>query len=185
MDKIQINNNFSLPMPVVMVGTKVDDKVNFMTVGWITRVNNAPPMLGIGISKAHLTNENIRKNGAFSVNFPNSKLVAQTDHCGIVSGHKEDKSKIFDLFYGSLDVPMIKECPVTLECQLVETVELPTNTFFIGEIKNAWADKAALDGNKFSFDLSDLFILTMPDNQYRAIAKPIAKAWNPANIKLS
>jgi len=183
MDKIKISSNFSIPMPVVLIGTKVDSKVNFMTVGWITRVNNAPPMLGIGINKAHLTNENIRKRGVFSVNFPNVKLITQTDHCGIVSGHKEDKSNIFEVFYGSLDVPMIKECPVTCECKLIEFVELPTNTLFIGEIKEVWADKSAMDGNKINFDLAELFILTMPDNQYRGITKPIAKAWNPANLK--
>ena len=184
MDTIQINNNLSIPMPVVMVGTKLEGKANFMTVGWVTRVNSVPPMIGIGINKAHLTNANIRASGRFSICFPNTKLVKETDHCGIISGHKKDKSELFDIFYGSLDVPMIKECPINCECQLVQTVELPTNTFFIGEIKGVWADKSAMNGDKLSFDLADLFILTMPDNQYRAITKPFAKAFDATNKDL-
>lgn len=171
-------------MPVVLVGTKLDNKINFMTVGWISRVNSTPPMIGIGINKAHLTNANIRSSGKFSINFPNTKLIAETDYCGMVSGHKKDKSGVFEVFYGSLDVPMIKECPITLECELVETVELPSNTLFIGEIKGVWAEKSVMDENKLNFDASELFILTMPDNQYRGISKPTAKAWNPKNREL-
>ncbi|MEI6055414.1 MAG: flavin reductase family protein [Lentisphaerota bacterium] len=185
MEKVQINNNLSIPMPVVLVGTKHDEKINFMTVGWVTRVNSVPPIIGIGINKAHLTNANIRATGKFSINFPDTKLIPKTDYCGIVSGHKKDKSNVFETFYGSLDVPMIKDCPITLECELVNTIELPSNTFFIGEIKGVWSEQSVMNGNKLNFDLSDLLILTMPDNQYRAMTKPIAKAWNGANKELT
>ena len=34
MDKIQIGQNFFIPMPVVLVGTQVSGIANFMTVGW-------------------------------------------------------------------------------------------------------------------------------------------------------
>ena len=185
MKKVQINNNLSIPMPVVLVGTKLEDKINFMTAGWVSRVNFTPPMIGIGINKTHLTNGNIRATCKFSINFPDTKLISETDHCGIVSGHLNDKSKVFETFYGSLNVPMIKNCPVSLECELVETVELPTNTFFIGEIKSVWAEKSVMDGNKINFDVADLLILTMPDNQYRSITKPFAKAWNVVNKELT
>ncbi len=185
MSKIQINNNLSIPMPVVLVGTEFEGNINFMTVGWVSRVNSVPPMIGIGINKAHLTNANIKSSGKFTINFPNTNLIPKTDHCGIVSGHKKDKSKVFETFYGSMNVPMIKDCPIAIECTLVETVDLPSNTLFIGEIKGVWAEEAVIDGNKLNFDASELLILTMPDNQYRAMSKPIAKAWNQENKELN
>lgn len=181
MKKVQLNNSFFIPMPVVLVGTKIDEKVNFMTAGWIARVNNTPPMIGVGVNKIHLSNANIKASKKFSICFPNSKLIAKTDHCGMISGNKKDKSKVFDLFYGTLNVPMINECPVNCECELVQTVDFQSNTFFIGEIKGVWANETVTKDNKLDFDLADLFILTMPDNQYRGITKPIAKAWNPQN----
>ena len=69
-------------------------------------------------------------------------LVAVTDYTGLVSGKRVDKSGLFDLFYGELNaVPMIKECPLTIECKLYQQVELPTNSFFIGEIVNAYSEE--------------------------------------------
>ena len=48
-------------------------------------------------------------------------LLEKNDYCGLVSGEKTDKSHVFDVFYGSLKTaPMIKECPVNLECQLIQ-----------------------------------------------------------------
>jgi flavin reductase (DIM6/NTAB) family NADH-FMN oxidoreductase RutF len=46
MEKINIGNNvFVCPMAVVPGGTRVERRVNFMTVGWVNRVNAKPPIL--------------------------------------------------------------------------------------------------------------------------------------------
>jgi hypothetical protein len=37
MEKQQIGSNFFIPMPVVLVGTQVKGRANFMTVGWCAR----------------------------------------------------------------------------------------------------------------------------------------------------
>jgi hypothetical protein len=42
MDKIQIGNNFFIPMPVVLVGTQVSGKANFIPLGWCSRANASP-----------------------------------------------------------------------------------------------------------------------------------------------
>ena len=64
----------------------------------------------------HLTNKGILENKTFSVNLPSEEMVEITDHIGMVSGTKEDKSQLFDLFYGELDTaPMIEQCKVTME----------------------------------------------------------------------
>jgi len=69
-------------------------------------------------------------------------LVAVTEYTGPVSGKREDKSGLFDLFFGELNaVPMIKECPLTIACKLYQQVELPTKSFFIGEIVNAFSEE--------------------------------------------
>ncbi|MDQ1274511.1 MAG: hypothetical protein QG610_82 [Euryarchaeota archaeon] len=110
-EKVKINNNvFVYPMPVTLLGANVKGKANFMALGWTSRVNGNPPMLGVGIHKAHYTPEGIIENRNFSVNFPSSEMVKETDYCGIDSGKKIDKSSLLEVIYGELETaPMIKE----------------------------------------------------------------------------
>jgi flavin reductase (DIM6/NTAB) family NADH-FMN oxidoreductase RutF len=179
MEKQQIGNNFFIPMPVVLVGTQVNGKDNFMAVGWCARVNGNPPMIACGIHNSHYTPQGIAETKTFSVNIPSSGLLEKTDYCGLVSGQKTDKSKVFDVFYGSLKTaPMIRECPVTLECRLVQIVSLPTHSLCIGEIVGAYADSAAIMDGKPDFPEIDPLFLTMPDNRYWTLGKYAGDAWS-------
>ncbi|MCU0630157.1 MAG: flavin reductase family protein [Methanoregulaceae archaeon] len=179
MEKQQIGKNFFIPMPVVLVGTQVRGKDNFMTVGWCARANANPPMILCGIGSHHYTPKGIAETKTFSVNIPSRDLLEKTDYCGLMSGEKIDKSGVFDVFYGSLKTaPMIRECPVCLECQLVQTVPLPTNTLFIGEIAGAYADERVMKDGRPDFTEIDPLILTMPDNHYWTLGKNVGDAWS-------
>ena len=184
MDKIAISPNFFIPMPVVLVGTQVAKKANFMTAGWCSRVNANPPMIACGINKVHHTVHGIRENGTFSINIPSSSQVEKTDYCGLVSGASVDKSEVFGVSYGKLlTAPMIRECPVSMECMLVTAIELPTNIVFIGEITGAYADMGIIKEGNPDFTAIDPLILTMPDNTYWTLGKKAGKAWS-AGAKL-
>jgi flavin reductase (DIM6/NTAB) family NADH-FMN oxidoreductase RutF len=178
-EKINIGNNvFVYPMPVTLVGTQVEGRVNFMTVGWISRVNGNPPYIGIGINKNHYTARGILENGGFSVNFPSADMVEKTDYCGIVSGRKEDKSKLFEVFYGKFEAaPMIKACPLNLECGLVETLEFPTHYLFVGEILAAYSEEQYLTDGMLDIEKMKPLLLTMPDNSYWTVGDYKRAAW--------
>lgn len=179
MEKISIGTNFFIPMPVVLVGTQVNGRANFMAVGWVARVNLNPPMIACGIHNSHLTPKGIAETKTFSVNLPSSDLLEKTDYCGLVSGVKADKSHVFDVFYGNLKTaPMIRECPVTLECRLQQIVTLPTHSLVIGEIAGAYADQRVIRDNKPDFPAIDPLFLTMPDNRYWTLGKHAGDAWS-------
>jgi len=139
MPKVPIANNaFVYPMPMVVVGTMVADRPNFMAVGWVSRVNFRPPMLAVALGKAHYTNGGIHETKAFSVNIPGLDLMEKVDYAGLGSGQETDKSNLFTVMRGqSTGAPMIEECPVCMECRLAQVVDLPTNEVFIGEIVGA------------------------------------------------
>lgn len=179
MGKIKIDNNaFVYPMPMTLVGSVVDGKVNFMAVGWISRVNYKPPLIAVALGP-HYTNKGIEEQRSFSVNIPGISLIEKTDYCGLVSGSKADKSGIFTVFYGDLlGAPLIKECPVCLACQLYETVKLPSNTLFIGEIVEAFAEENDMTDGKLDIKKINPFTLTMPDNNFWEVGNHIGKAWN-------
>ncbi len=176
--KMNIGAQAFIPMPVALVGALVGGKPNFMTVGWITRVNFVPPMIAVGINKDHYTPVGIREHGTFSINFPSAALVEKTDYCGIVSGRSADKSAVFEVFYGEIETaPMIGECGLCLECRVSSVVELPTNNLFIGEIVAAHADEHCLTDGKLDVRKMNPLILTMPDNNYWLLGDFAGKAW--------
>ena len=67
------------PMPVVLVGTVVDGKVNFMTAAWCGIANQKPPAISVAIRTSRLTLRGIQENGVFSINIPSAEQVQKTD----------------------------------------------------------------------------------------------------------
>ncbi|MEZ7893515.1 MAG: flavin reductase family protein [Candidatus Wallbacteria bacterium] len=179
MSKIKISNNaFPYPMPMVIVGTKNGNIENYMAAAWVSRVNFTPPLIGVAIGKSHLTCRLIHENKEFSISVPETEIIKETDYCGLVSGEKTDKSKIFEAFYGELkNAPMIKNCAVTMECKLTNIMELPTNHFFVGEIINAYAEDAFITNGKPDINKINPFTLSMPDNRYFSVGKFAGNAW--------
>jgi flavin reductase (DIM6/NTAB) family NADH-FMN oxidoreductase RutF len=180
MEKINMGANvFVYPMPVTLLGTKMDNKANFMALGWISRVNSNPPLLAVGVNRNHHSNQNIRKNRTFSVNFPSAELIMETDYCGLVSGGDVDKSKLFQVFYGELETaPMIRECPLSMECRLVDTHEMATNDLFIGEIMASYSEEQYMTNGKIDIKKINPLLLTMPDNHYWTVGDKVGKAWS-------
>lgn len=180
MGKTRLGNNvFDFPMPVTLLGTLIDGKPNFMALGWVSRANANPPMTVIGVGKSHHTNRGIRENGAFSINYPDAGMREAADYCGIVSGEREDKSGIFEVFYGELpSAPMIARCSLCLECRLVQTVELQTNTLYIAEIAAAYAEEGCLTDGKPDIRKMNPLLLTMPDNRYWTVGECVGRAWS-------
>ncbi len=180
MEKIKIDiNAFVYPMPMTLVGATVENRPNFMAVGWVARVNAKPPLIGVALGKHHYTNVGIHENKSFSVNIPGMDLIEKVDYCGLVSGKNNDKSQLFDIFYGGLPkAPMIRQCPLCMECKLVNPVDLPTNTLFIGEIIGAYAEERFLTDGKPDVHKMNPFSLTMPDNNYWGVGNAVGKAWS-------
>lgn len=180
MKKITIDSGaaFLYPMPIVLVGAVVEEKANFMAVAWVSRVNSKPPLFAVAIGPHH-TNNGIEENRQFSINIPDVSLIEKTDYCGIVSGKKTDKSKLFKVFFGELDkAPLIEECPVCMSCSLFDTVKLPSSTLYIGEPKEVFTAEKYMTDDILDIKKVNPFTLTMPDNTYWSVGENLGKAWN-------
>ena len=180
MDKINLGSTIpAYPMPVSLVGALVDGKPNFLAVAWFTMVSYKPPRIAIALGKGHFTNPGIKENKTFSISLPSEEMVEITDFCGIVTGKNTDKSEIFDLFYGQLKTaPLIKECPLSMECKLVDTVVSGVNEIFIGEIVGTYTEEKFMKEDKLDFSKMKPLILSQPDTAYWSLGEPIAKAWS-------
>ncbi len=180
MVKKNIGKRFDVyPMPVVIVGTVADDKPNFMTVAWITKLSADPPIVGISVGASQHSAKGIQQTRQFSVNFPSVDEAELADYCGLVHGYKEDKSTHIDIFRGALEAaPMVRQCPLNLECHLQQTVELGKQYFFIGEVANVYASERILADNKVDLEKFRPFVLTMPSNVYWLLGDQVGEAWS-------
>lgn len=178
MNRIAIGNNVSPPMPTTLVGAVVRGKANFMATAWVSRVNTKPPMIMAAVHKGRHTRKGIMENNTFSVCIPSVEMEKVTDYCGVESGSRVDKSKLFEVFYGELGTaPMIAECPVNMECRLQQVVELPTHGLFIGEIVMAYSEQRFLTDSKPDVRKTNPMLLTLPDRRYWSCGPQIGLAY--------
>ncbi|MDR2203861.1 MAG: flavin reductase family protein, partial [Nitrososphaerota archaeon] len=170
MEKISLDKNgMMFPMSLGIVGVNVTaNQPNFTTVSSIATASLDPPLISFSLNKVRFSNKYIIEKKAFSLNFPTANLINKTDYCGLVSGENVDKSQLFQTFYGTLpDVPMIKECPLNIECKLVAVVDLPKNELFIGQIINAYSEQKYLTNGKLDTTKLGLCTLNFADSSYR------------------
>ena len=140
MSKKQFAGSTSLfPVPAVMVSCGADnEKPNIIAIAWAGTVNSAPPMVSVSIRASRHSYGLVKASREFVVNVPTAGLVKALDYCGVVSGKDIDKFHALNLTpeRGTLKyAPLIKECPVNLECQVVQEIDLGSHTMFIGEVK--------------------------------------------------
>jgi len=164
---------------MVLVGANVRGKANFLAVAWVTMAAYNPLKIAIALSKAHYTNSGIKDNKTFSICIPSEEMLEVTDYCGLVSGSKTDKSKVFDVFYGELKTaPMIAECPVNLECRLDKVIDNGSNEMFIGDIMATYTEDRYLTNRVVDMKKTRPFMLSQNDTRYYALGESKANAWN-------
>jgi len=137
------------PCPVVLV-TCVDStgKPNIITLAWAGTVSSEPPTIGLGIRPTRYSYKLIEKTKEFVVNIPTTKILKETDYCGVTSGKDTDKffqTKLTQEPADKVNPPLIRECPVNIECILKDRVPLGTHDLFLGEIVQIHIDQDILD----------------------------------------
>ncbi|MDR2700175.1 MAG: flavin reductase family protein [Nitrososphaerota archaeon] len=180
MEKIALGKNgMMFPVPLGIVGVNVtDNQPNFTTVSSIATASLDPPMVSFSLNKVRFSNKFIIEKKTFSLNFPSANIVNKVDYCGLVSGENVDKSTLFQVFYGSLsDAPMIKECPLCMECRLVAVIDLPKNELFIGQIVATYSEQKYLTNGKLDTEKLGLCTLNFADSSYRLPGTIVGKAF--------
>jgi flavin reductase (DIM6/NTAB) family NADH-FMN oxidoreductase RutF len=169
--KVKIENIPFGPFPVVLAGADVKGKPNYATIG-ACGVVCQEPVLFISLKDSHYTTAGVRNSGYFSVNIPSSDLVRKTDYCGIATGKKTDKSKVFTSFYDQAGkAPMIVECPLNFLCQVIRSVKINGFEMFFGDIVASFADARCLtDGNPDTKKIDPMLITS--GGKYWTIGRP-------------
>ena len=170
------------PNPTVLVGTVFSGKPNFAPYAWCGITGGEPPTIAVGIRHERHTLKGIYQNKAFSVNVPSLDLLAETDYCGMVSGKDADKVTDckFNVFYGDLKTaPLIEECPVNLECEVIHLLNVGIHMLVIGKIVQTHVDEKCLtEGQPDILKIKPFVYSRGPTARYNALGEVIGQAFD-------
>ena len=150
---------------------------NILTVAWTGIVNTKPPMVYVSIRPERYSYNIIKENMEFAINLTTEKLAYATDWCGVRSGSKFDKFREMKLTKEKanfIKCPLIKECPVSLECKVVEIKEFGSHTMFLAEVLSIDPDEQYIN-DKGEFDISKCGLIAYANGGYYALGKKIGK----------
>lgn len=108
----------------ILLTTKAEGFVNTMTIGWgMIGIEWGKPIFIALVRESRHTRSMLDKSDNFTVNIPwaeaDSKILG---YCGTKSGKHVDKIQALGLYLETpevIDVPGIKELPLTLECKVL------------------------------------------------------------------
>lgn len=149
--------NMLYPLPVVMVTVRDSQgKDNIITLAWAGTICTNPPMVSISVRKERYSYKMLEENPEFVINLTTESLTFATDYCGVKSGRDVDKFSYLNLHKREathVNVAMIEEAPVNLECKIVKKEELGSHDCFMAEVLAVHVDETYMDEkNKFHLE---------------------------------
>lgn len=148
------------PVPAAMVTCGSMEKPNIITIAWTGTICTNPAMTYISVRKERYSYDLIKESGKFAINLSTKSLLKAADYCGVKSGRDVDKFKEMGLtaIPGlSIDVPLIAESPLSIECEVTEIKELGSHDMFFAKVTGVTIEESLMDENgKFCLEKSNL-----------------------------
>lgn len=165
------------PLPPVMVTVGDMENANIITIGWTGILSTIPPRTYISVRPQRHSYGILKRSGEFVVNLTTADQARVVDYVGIYTGAKVDKFKECGLTKTEskeVSAPTIKECPLALECRVIEVIPMGTHDVFIADIVSVSCDEKILDDDgKIRFDKAGL--LAYAHGEYYALGDKVGK----------
>lgn len=166
------------PCPVVLV-TCIDSnkKPNIITLAWVGTVCSDPPTIGLGIRPKRHSYRIIESSREFVVNIPTKEILKEADFCGIVSGkdvNKFSETRLTPEPAEKVKPPLIRECPVNIECVVKKKIPVGAHDLFLGEIVRVHIDKDILD-EKQEIDFTKIAPIVYNRGEYWSLHQRIGE----------
>ena len=162
MDKKNANLKGSLqPSPNVLVSCRLNGEDNALAVGYCCNCSYAPPMVMVGIVPTRYSYHMIKESGCFVVNLPEKSYKDVFMYLGTASGKDGDKLKAKNVKTADAEVvnaPLLTDCPVNIECTIVDSIMTGSHEMFVGKVERVHADAALVDADG-NIDFSKLDLI--------------------------
>ncbi len=143
--------NMLNPLPVVLITCgDFEGEHNVLTIAWTGIICTNPPLTYISVRPERFSYNLLKESGEFVINLPTAKICKAVDYCGVKSGRDEDKfitQKLTPLKADFVKAPLIQECPVNIECKVLEIKELGSHHMFTAEIMGVHVEDSYINEN--------------------------------------
>lgn len=135
------------PAPKVLVSCRdKNGKDNALAVGYCGNCSYDPPMVMVGIVPSRYSYQMVKDTKCFVVNLPTKDFKKEFDYLGSVSARDEDKlANIKTADASKVNAPILVDCPVNIECTVVDSIMTGSHEMFIGKIEKVNADENIVD----------------------------------------
>jgi len=137
------------PAPKILVSCRgLDGKNNALVVAYCCNCSYDPPMLMVGIVPSRYSYKMIKESGCFVVNLPGKDYKDIFDYLGSKSGRDVDKLSAMNVKLAEgqkVNAPILSDCPINIECKVVDSIVTGSHEMFVGKIEVVHADERFVD----------------------------------------
>ena len=165
------------PLPAAMISCgSTPEEYNIITLSWLCTICTNPPMCYISVRPERHSYEIIKRDMEFVINITTEDLAFATDWCGVRSGKdfsKFDEMKLTPGKASIVQVPIIEESPLNIECRVREILSLGSHDMFIADVVNVKADEKYIDPETGKFSLESAKPIAYSHGQYYGLGEKI------------
>ena len=147
------------PAPKVLVSCRgLDGENNVLAVGYCGNCSYDPPMVMVGIVPTRYSYKMIKESGCFVVNLVDRSYKETFDYLGSHSKRDGDKLAAMNVILQDgkkVNAPLLPDCPVSIECTIVDSIVTGSHEMFIGKIEYVHAD-ANITDNEGNINFSQI-----------------------------
>ena len=148
------------PSPNVLVSCRgLDGEDNALAVAYCCNCSYDPPMVMVGIVPSRYSYKMIKESGCFVVNLVEKGYKEIFDYLGSNSKRNGDKLAAKNVQMQEakkINAPILSDCPVNIECTIVDSILTGSHEMFVGKIEYVHANEGLVNeqGN-IDFNLID------------------------------
>jgi len=136
----------------------LNGKNNALAVAYCCNCSFDPPMVMVGIIPSRYSYKLIKESGCLVVNLVSKENKEMFDYLGSHSGRDENKFEAIDVKHSDavrINAPILDECPVNIECSIVDSIMTGSHEMFICKVEHVHSDPKFLKENgDLDFNLS-------------------------------
>jgi len=141
----------SLPATNVIVTVRdKDGRDNALVVAYSGNCSYDPIRVMVGIVPSRFSYHMIKENGYFVVHLLDKSQKDLFECAGTKSGRDGDKLKEYGIKLRNGDkvnAAVIEDCPIAIECKVVDSIVTGSHEMFIGDVLAIHCDKSKLTKN--------------------------------------
>ena len=163
MSKVKSNMKTCLnPVAKVLVSCRgLNGENNALAVGYCGNCSYDPPMVMVGIVPSRYSYHLIKESGCFVVNLVDKNYEETFNYLGSHSKRDGDKLAVMKVNLEEakyVNAPILSDCPVNIECTIVDSIVTGSHEMFVGKIEYVHADSKMVS-DKGNIDFSQIKFL--------------------------